>query len=146
MSLQVYSVPFWTEKEYRKEFIDKTLEVPVGGSTFYFDIPKNPMVYVSETKGVLYINGSCYWEPMVYMLQDIKSEFLYNVNVLAHSLGRSITDEKDELLGIDDTKKAEKRKYYVVVEDTEIGFYYNLYLPYDGRNGFIEIVPYFKKK
>jgi capsule polysaccharide modification protein KpsS len=142
MSLQVYST--CTEKEYKRELYDKTLEISVGGSVFYFNIPKNPMVYTSESKGVLYINSSSYWEPLIYMLEDIKNEFAYNVDALAHSLGKSIDLKKDEFLGLDDIKKVEKRKYYLRISNIEIGFYYNIYLPY-GRNGFIEIIPYFKK-
>jgi hypothetical protein len=78
------------------------------------------------------------------MLEDIKNEFAYNVDALAHSLGKSIDLKKDEFLGLDDIKKVEKRKYYLRISNIEIGFYYNIYLPY-GRNGFIEIIPYFKK-
>ncbi|MEM3939968.1 MAG: hypothetical protein QXY68_07575, partial [Saccharolobus sp.] len=69
-----YQIPSWLKE---KRVIDKTLELPVGGTIFYFDIPSNPMVYVSETNGIIYINGSSYWESQLYMLEDLKSEFIY---------------------------------------------------------------------
>ncbi|AEB95173.1 hypothetical protein [Metallosphaera cuprina] len=127
-----------------KVIIDKTLEVPIGGTTFYFDIPSNPMVYVSESNGIIYVNGSSYWETQLYMLRDLKDEFTYQVLELGKSIGKNIIKIRDVLLGTDSKRHVEKRKFYIKIDDIEIGFYYNLYLPDGSRNGIIEIAPYYK--
>ena len=139
-----YQIPSWLEE---KRVIDKTLELPVGGTTFYFDIPSNPMVYVSETNGIIYINGSSYWESQLYMLEDLKSEFIYQVLELSKSTGKNVSEINDVLLDSDSKKHLEKRKFYIKIgENGEIGFYYNLYLPDGIRNGIIEIIPYYKQR
>jgi len=134
------------EKLREKLLYVKTLEVPIGGSTFYFDIPNNPLVYVSETNGVIYINGSAYWDSELYMLKDLKDEFIEQVEELAKTTNKRVVKIEDVFIDYDEKKDIEKRKFYVLLEDKiEIGFYYNLYLPNGRRNGIIEIVPYYKQ-
>jgi len=135
------------EEKLREKFLYvKTLEVPIGRSTFYFDIPNNPLVYVSETNGVIYINGSAYWDSELYMLKDLKDEFIEQVEELAKATNKRIVKIEDVFIEYDEKKDIEKRKFYVLLDDKiEIGFYYNLYLPNGRRNGIIEIVPYYKQ-
>ncbi|ADX82035.1 hypothetical protein [Saccharolobus islandicus] len=135
------------EKEIKRKLgIAKTIELPIGGSIFYFDIPDHPMVYVSETNGVMYINGSAYWEPQLLMLKDLTNEFLNQTIELAKAIGKTITKIDDIQLGLDERKNVEKRKFYVLIGDNiEIGFYYNLYSPDGKRNGIVEMIPYYKQ-
>ncbi|WP_238842117.1 hypothetical protein [Sulfolobus sp. E11-6] len=113
---------------------------------FYFDIPDHPMVYVSETSGIIYINGSSYWEPELLMLKDLSNEFVNQTIELAKVISKPVTKIDDIQLGLDEKKNIEKRKFYVLIGDTiEIGFYYNLYLPDGKRNGIVEIIPYYKQ-
>ncbi|QKR00187.1 hypothetical protein GWK48_07195 [Metallosphaera tengchongensis] len=141
---QQYSL--YRSENKKDELIEKTLEVSLGGGTFYLDVPRNPMVYVSETKGIIYINGSSYWDSIMYMFRDIKGEFTRYITVLAQSLGKTPISTRDELLEVDENKGVEKRKYSINVYDIEVGFYYNVYLPQGTRNGFIEIIPFFMQK
>jgi len=62
---------------------------------FFFEIPDNPMVYVSETNGVLYINGSSYWDYELYMFQDLKDEFAENVLTLAKAVNKEVIEVND---------------------------------------------------
>ncbi|WP_338598542.1 hypothetical protein V6M85_07800 [Sulfolobus tengchongensis] len=145
IAVQTYEIPLWIE-ERKKEIIAKTLEIPIGGSIFYFDIPNNPMVYVSESNGVLYINGSSYWESELYMLKDLKDEFVYQTLQLSKAMGRNVSKMDDMVVEVDNKKLIEKRKFYILLDNKiEVGFYYNLYLPDGKRNGIIEIVPYYKQ-
>jgi len=135
------------EEELRRKLLYvKTLEAPIGGSTFYFDIPYNPLAYVSETNGVLYINGSAYWDSELYMLKDLKDEFIEQVEELAKATNKRVVKSEDVFIECDKKKDIEKRKFYVLLDDKiEIGFYYNLYFPNRKRNEIIEIVPYYKQ-
>lgn len=143
IALQTYEKPRWIEE---RRIISKTLEVPIGGTLFYFDIPENPMVYVSESNGILYINGSSYFESELYMFKDIRDEFVYQVLNLAKLLHKDDKSEiNDELIEINTQRHIEKRKFYVRFGNTEIGFYYNIYYPDGLRNGIIEIIPYYKQ-
>ncbi|MEM0374102.1 MAG: hypothetical protein QXV69_07240 [Sulfolobaceae archaeon] len=141
---QTHQIPGWI-LEGRKVGISKTLEVPIGGTTFYFDVPENPLVYVSESNGIIYINGSAYWESELYMLKDLKDEFVFQALELAKTIGKSVIEIKDIVIEFDEKKNVEKRKFYILLEGIEIGFYYKLYLPDGKRNGIIEIAPYAKK-
>ncbi|AAK41958.1 hypothetical protein SULI_13210 [Saccharolobus solfataricus] len=135
------------EEEAKKKLgIAKTIELPIGGSMFYFDIPDNPMVYVSEISGIIYINGSSYWEPELLMLKDLTKEFVNQTIELAKVISKTVSKIDDIQLGLDEKKNIEKRKFYVLIGDIiEIGFYYNLYLPDGKRNGIVEIIPYYKQ-
>ena len=142
-----YQIPSWVKEEKDKRIFSKTLEISIGGTAFHLDIPENPMVYVSETKGIIYINGSSYWDSELVMFNDLRDEFVYEVLEMAKAIGKNINDVKinDVLLEIDSKKHVEKRKFYIKIDNIEIGFYYNLYLPDATRNGIIEIVPYYKQ-
>ncbi|BAB66209.1 hypothetical protein [Sulfurisphaera tokodaii] len=144
--LVIPQIPSWI-KEKDKRVISKTLEIPIGGTIFYFDIPENPLVYVSETRGVIYINGSSYWDLELTMFKDLRDEFVYEVLELAKTIGKDISNVKidDVLLETDNKKHVEKRKFYIKIDNIEAGFYYNLYLPDGIRNGIIEIIPYYKQ-
>ena len=124
---------------------DKTLQIPIGGTTFYFNIPVNPMVYVSESSGVIYINGSTYWDLELYTFYDLENEFIDQVIQLSKSIGKSVSEVHDVLLDFDKKKLVEKRNFYIKVGDGIIGFYYNLYVPTEKRNGIVEIIPYYKQ-
>lgn len=110
MLAQVYILPPWTSENNRKNVIKKTLEVPVGGNIFYFEIPDNPMVYVSEMNGVLYINGLSYWDSELYMFQDLKDEFVENVLTLAKAVNKEVVEANDILLSFDDKKTFREEK------------------------------------
>ncbi|BDB99541.1 hypothetical protein [Saccharolobus caldissimus] len=142
IALQTYEKPRWIEE---RRIINKTLEVSIGGTVFYFDIPDNPMVYVSQSNGILYINGSSYWDSELYMFKDLRDEFMYQVLNLAKLLKKTITEINDELIEINTQRHIEKRKFYIRFDNTEIGFYYNIYYPDGLRNGIIEIIPYYKQ-
>ncbi|QXJ32511.1 Uncharacterized protein J5U22_02219 [Saccharolobus shibatae] len=147
IALQKISKEQEKEKEIKKKLgIAKTIELPIGGSIFYFDIPDHPMVYVSETSGIIYINGSAYWEPQLLMLKDLTNEFVNQTVEFAKAVNETVTKIDDVKLGFDEKKNVEKRKFYLLIGDNvEIGFYYNLYLPDGKRNGIIEMVPYYKE-
>ena len=124
----------------------KTLEVPIGGSILYLDIPNSPLAYVSETNGIIYINGSAYWESELHMLEDLKEQLVQQVEELTKATNRKVIKSKDIFIEYDEKKEIEKRKFYLLLDDkTEIGFYYNLHLPNENRNGIIEIIPYYKQ-
>lgn len=136
------------EKEQTEEryLYTKTLEVPIGGSTFYLDIPNSPLAYVSETNGIIYINGSAYWESELNMLEDLKEQLVQQVEELAKAANRKIVKSEDIFIEYDEKKEIEKRKFYILLDNkTEVGFHYNLHLPNKNRNGIIEIIPYYKK-
>ncbi|MCI2415787.1 MAG: hypothetical protein MPF33_11200 [Candidatus Aramenus sp.] len=76
-------------KNWEKEVIEKTLEAPIGGNAFYLEVPKNPMAYVSGTKGVIYVNGSSEVDAITYTLDDIKNKFKQFITALARSLGKN---------------------------------------------------------
>lgn len=146
MTKQLYPQVVEKEKKrlYTKELYTKILQVPIGGTIFYFGIPSNPMVYVSETNGTLYINGSSDWDLELYAFYDLENEFLDQVMQLSKSIGKSISEIHDILIGYDEKKDIEKRKFYIKMDNVEIGFYYNLYRPKKTRNGIIEIIPYYE--
>jgi len=101
---------------------------------------------VSETNGVLYINGSAYWDSELYMLKDLKDEFIEQVKELAKATNKRVVKSEDVFIEYNKEKDIEKRKFYILLDDKiEIGFYYNLYLPNGKRNGIIEIIPYYKQ-
>ena len=147
MSVQIIEKKWLPLEELKREkVVGKSLEVPIGGATFTFEVPENPMVYVSETEGVLYVNGSAYWESELYILEDLKTEFLEQVEELAHAVGSSVSKVSDEPVSLDEYMEVERRNFHIRVNNMDVGFYYDLFRPNGLRNGLIRIVPYIRDK
>ncbi len=126
----------------------KTVNAKIEGEIIGITAPVTPDTYISETDGIIYINGND-WKMITTVFEDIKEEVLLRLmRFIRDKGGRILSDPTERIIGVDEVKRVQEAKlYFYALKDGkkyEVGIHYRIFMPYPerGRNGFVEITLY----
>ncbi|MCY0860541.1 MAG: hypothetical protein OWQ54_08940 [Sulfolobaceae archaeon] len=146
--IQIQDIDQMYDNLERTKGLAKTVNAKIDGKIIDITAPDTPQTYVSETDGIIYINGND-WKMITTVFEDVKEEALLKLKRFIRAEGGRIpSDPTERIIGVDEAKRVQEAKaYFYALKDGkryEVGIHYRIFMPYPerGRNGFVEIALY----